>query len=115
MVTLIVAINNLWLKDPPIYDSNACVCSHHFTEQDFVSCVVEGFEPKRPMLKPDAILTMFCFSNPTKCRKLSKAREARTLHCSIIDNLLADPSTSSEPLSSKEPSPATRDIRIQCG
>jgi len=59
--------------------------------QDFVSSAAEGFEPKRPMLKLDAIPTEFCFSNPTKHRKLSEAKEARAMHCSIIDDLLTDP------------------------
>jgi len=45
---------------------------------------VEGFGPKRPTLKADAIPTVFCFSNPVKRRKLSEAREARAMHHSII-------------------------------
>ena len=101
------------MEDPPIYDNNACVCSHHFTEQDFVSSVVERFGPKRTMLKSDAVPTVFCFSNPDKRRKLSKARESRALHRSIIEDLLKEPAT--DPHSSKEPEPVTRDIGIQCG
>ena len=101
------------MEDPPIYDNNARVCSHHFTEQDFVSSVMEGFGPKRATLKSDAVPTVFCFSNPAKRRKLSEARESRALHHSIIEDLLKEPTT--EPHSSKEPEPATRDIGIQCG
>ena len=101
------------MEDPPIYDNTARVCTHHFTEQDFVSSVVEGFGPKRATLKLDAVPTVFCFSNPAKRRKLSEARESRALHQSIIEDLLKEPST--EPQSSKEPEPATRDIEIQCG
>ena len=103
------------MDDPPIYDNNARVCSHHFTEQDFVSSVVEGFGPKRatPTLKLDAVPTVFCFSNPANHRKLSEARESRVLHRSVIEDLLKEPTM--EPHSSKEPEPATRDIGIQCG
>ena len=102
------------MKDPPIHDSNARVCSDHFTEQDFVSSVVEGFGPKRPTLKPEAIPTVFCFSQPAKRRKLSEMREARALHRSIIDDLLAGSSTAPES-NTGESLPATRDIGIQCG
>ena len=101
------------MKDPPIYDSNARVCSHHFIEQDFVSGAIEGFGPKRPTLKPEAVPIVFCFSQPTKRRKLSEAREAKAMHRSIIDSLLAEPSSSCG--SSEDPQPATRDIGIQCG
>ena len=93
------------MEDPPIYDNNSCVCSHHFTEQDFVSSVVEVFGPKRATLKSDAVPTVFYFLNPAKHRKLSEARELRALHCSIIEDLLKKPTT--EPHSSKEPEPAT--------
>ena len=106
-------MNSLRLKDPPIYDSNARVCGHHFIEQDFVSGAIEGFGPKRPTLKPEAVPTVFCFSQPTKRRKLSEAREAKTMHRSIIDSLLAGPNSSCG--SSKDPQLATRDIGIQCG
>ena len=68
-LTLIVA--NQPTIDPPIHDSNARVCSHHFTEQDFVSSIVEGFGPKRPTLKPEAVPTVFGFSQPAKHRKLT--------------------------------------------
>ena len=112
VTTLIQWLNNLRLEDPPIYDSNTRVCSHHFILEDFVSSAVPGFGPKRAMLKPDAVLTVFCFSIPAKRRKLSKAREARALHRSIVDDLLEVPR---EPLpdSSKETESATRDIGIQ--
>ena len=56
---------------------------------------MEGFGPKQPTLKADAVPTVFCFSQPTKRRKLSEAREAKALHRSIIDDLLAGPSTAS--------------------
>ena len=105
-------LNNLRLEDPPIYDNNARVCSYHFTEQDFVSSIVEGFGPKRAMLKSDTVPTVFYFSNPAKHRKLSEARESRALHRSITEDLLKEPTT--EPHSSKELEPATRDIGIQC-
>ena len=94
-------LNNLRLEDPSIYDSNARVCSHHFIMEDFVSSAVLGFGPKREMLKPDTVPTVFCFSNPAKRRKLSEAREARALHRSIIDDLLEVP-RESLPDSSKE-------------
>ena len=55
---------------------------------------------------------IFCFSNPAKLRKLSKAWEAWALHHSIIEDLLKELNT--EPHSSKEPESATRDIEIQC-
>ena len=48
---------------------------------------MEGFGPKRATLKSDAVLTVFCFSSPTKHRKLSKARESRALHRSVIEDL----------------------------
>ena len=96
-----------------MYDNTARVCSHHFTKQDFISSVVEGYGPKRATLKSDAVPTVFCFSNPAKRRKRNEARESRVLHRSIIEDLLKEPTT--EPHSSKEPEPATRDIRIQCG
>ena len=78
---------------------------------------MEGFGPKRPTLKPGAVPTVFSFSQQAKRRKLSEAREARALHRSIIDELLAGPSAepSAEPLSIEEPEPATRDVGIQCG
>ena len=60
------------------------------------------------MLKPEAVPTVFCFSQLTKRRKLSETREANATHHSIIG-----PSLSHE--SSEEPQPATRDIGIQCG
>ena len=101
------------MEDPPIYDNNSRVCSHHYTEQDFVSSVVEGFGQKRATLKLDAVPTVFYFLNPAKRRKLSEARELRALHRSIIEDLLKEPTT--EPHSSKEPEPATQDIGIQCG
>ena len=94
-------------------DNNTRVCSHHFTKQDFVTSVVEGFGPKRAMLKSDTVPTVFCFLNPAKCRKLNKVRESRTVHHSIIDDLLKEPTK--ETYSSKKPEPATRDIGIQCG
>ena len=101
------------MENLPIYNNNTCVCGHHFTEQDFVSSVVEGFGPKRATLKLDAVPTVFCFSNPANHRKLSEARESRVLHRSVIEDLLKEPTM--EPHSSKEPEPATRDIGIQCG
>ena len=102
------------MKDPPIYDTNARVYSHHFIEQEFVSCAVEGFGPKRPTLKADAVLTVFCFSQPTKHRKLTEVIEARALHRSIVDDLLAGLSTVSQS-GSEESQPATRVIGIQFG
>ena len=71
---------------------------------------MKGFGLKRTTLKSDAVPIVFCFSSPTKCRK---ARESRTLHYSIIEDLLKEPSTESH--SSKEAEPAKRDIGIQCG
>ena len=64
------------------------------------------------MLKSDTVPAVFCFSNPAKHRKLREARETRTLHCSVIEDLLKEPTM--EPHSSKEPEPATKDIGIQC-
>ena len=81
--------------------------------EDFVSSIVPGFGPKRATLKPDAVPTVFCFSNPAKRRKPSKARQARALHRSIVDNLLEVPrEPHPEP---QETESATRDIGIQCG
>ena len=48
--------------------------------------VVGGFGPKKAMLKLDAVPTVFCFLNPAKHRKFSKAREARALHHPIIED-----------------------------
>ena len=31
---------------------------------------MEGFEPKKATLKPDVVAKAFCYSNPTKHRKL---------------------------------------------
>ena len=59
------------------------------------------------------LYTVFCFSQLTKRRKLSKAREAKAMHCSVIDNLLAGPSSSHG--SSEDPQLATKDNGIQCG
>ena len=83
-------------------------------EQDFVSSVVEGYGPKRPTLKPEAVPTVFCFSQPAKHRKLSKMREARALHRSIIDDLLSGSSVAPQS-STGESQLAIRDIGIQCG
>ena len=104
-----------WLivKHGGICEYNACVCSHHFIEQDFVSGAIEGFGPKRPTLKPEAVPTVFCFSQLTMRRKLIEAREAKAMHHSIIDNSLVGPSSSHG--SSEDPQPATGDIGIQCG
>ena len=49
---------------------------------------------------------------PTKCRKLSKGREATALHHSIIEDLLEE--SNPNPHSNKKSEPATRDIGIQC-
>ena len=81
--------------------------------EGFVSSVVPGFELKRAMLKPDAVPTVFCFTNPAKLRKFSEARETRVLYCSIIDDLLEV--VPREPDSSKETESATRHIGMQCG
>ena len=59
-----------------------------------MSGAIEGLGPKRPTLKPEAVPTVFCFSQPTKRRKLSEAREAKSMHRFIIDDLLAGPSSS---------------------
>ena len=75
---------------------------------------MEGFGPKRPTLKPEVVPTVFCFSQPAKRKKLSKMREARALHRSIIDDLLAGSSAVPES-NTVESLPATRDIGIQCG
>ena len=84
--------------------------------EDSVSSVAPGLGPKRATLKPDTVSTVFCFSNLAKRRKLSKAREARALDRSIIDDLLEVPrEPHSEPHSSKVTESATRDIEIQCG
>ena len=75
---------------------------------------MEGFSPKRPTLKPGAVSTVFCFSQPAKRRKLSETREAETLHRLVVNHLLAG--SSAAPQSSKDESqPATRDIGIRCG
>ena len=100
-----------WLKDPPIYDSNSCVCSCHFTEQDLVSSVVVRFGPNRATLNPD-VVPKVCFLYSAKCRKLSDTQKAKPLHRSVIDVLLKEPST--EPHSSKEQESAIREIGIQC-
>ena len=50
---------------------------------------MEGFGLKRPTLKPDTVPMVFCFSQPAKHRKLSESREAKALHHSIINDLLA--------------------------
>ena len=100
------------MEDPPIYDNNTCVCSHHFTEKDFVSSIVEEFGPKRAMLKLDAVPTVFCFLNPAKHRKLSEANKARALRCSIIEDLLKEPSTELIPVKNQSEPQETLDYSV---
>ena len=69
---------------------NACGCSHHFIKQDFVSGAIKGFWSKRLTLNTEEVP---CLSQPAKCRKLSEAGQAKAMHLSIIDGLLAGPST----------------------
>ena len=47
---------------------------------------LEGYEPSRHTLKPDAITMVFCFTSAPKQRKLS---EVKTQHRAIVDELLA--------------------------
>ena len=70
-------LEKLRLVDPPVHDSNGRVCSQHFTDNCFVSSVMERFGPARRTLKSKAVLTLFCFTSASKRRKLSKARESR--------------------------------------
>ena len=97
-------LDKLRLVDPPIQDSNARVCSQHFSEDCFVSAVISGFGPSRRSLKAEAVPTLFSFKSAPKRRKLSEAREMRAEQCSIVEELLAESST-----------PPTRDVGIQCG
>ena len=80
---------------------------------DFCTHMVDYHMPKRAMLKPDIVPTVFCFLNPAKHSMLSKARKLKALHRSIIKDLMKEPSMESQ--SSKEPEQATRGIGIQCG
>jgi len=88
-------VQNLQLVDPPLNDDNACVCSHHFTVDDYVKPVLPGFGPNKPQLKDSAVPTRFSFIKQAKRRKLSEAREAQSEQCSLVSELLASSSSSS--------------------
>ena len=112
------------MENPPVNDKNAHVCSEHFYENDFVSAVLPGFGPTRPTLKPEAVLTKFCFAPVPKRQKTSEARIARAEHRDIIEELtttsflnIPSASTSSdvEAVGAHVLKPTTRDIGIQCG
>ena len=49
-----------------------------------------GFGPSRRTLKADAVLTVFAFNSPPKCRKLSEARLARAEHNTVVTELLGE-------------------------
>ena len=59
-------LDKLRLVNPPIEDTNAHVCSHHYKDEDYVKPVLEGFEPTQPTLKDHAVPTVFSFSTPAK-------------------------------------------------
>ena len=83
-------LEKLRLVDPPTHETNACVCSDHFTETCYVSSALEGFGPSRRTLKSDALLTIFSFNSPPKWRKLSEARQAKAQHRIVVEELLAE-------------------------
>ena len=97
------------LVDPPIYEANARVCSKHFAEACYVLSVLEGFGP----LKLDAVPTIFTFTSPPKCRKLSEARQAKAKHRDVMKELMENDATEadSEPVHEA----TTRDVGTQCG
>ena len=52
-------LDKLWLVNLSIKDTNTCVCSHHFTDEDFVKPVLKDFETKKLMLKERAYSVFF--------------------------------------------------------
>ena len=74
----------------PVNEVNARICSNHFVETCYVSSVLGGFGPSRRTLKADAVLTVFAFNSPPKCRKLSEARLARAEHNTVVTELLGE-------------------------
>jgi len=112
----------LRLESPPINDKNACVCSEHFNEEDFVTAILPAFGPTKPTLKAEAVPTKFCFAPVPKLRKTSEARIARAERRDIIEELtfISSPSTSTcgdgeaTCFSVLPVKPTTRDIGVQC-
>ena len=63
----------LWV---PIYISSIQlkrVCYNYFLLQDFTVGMLEGFGPLKKILKPDAVLLVFCYAPSPKRRKTSEA------------------------------------------
>ena len=75
------------LENPPIADKNAQVYSEHFNEDGFAGAIFPGFEPTKQTLKPDTVLTNFCFVLVPKRRKTSEVRIARAEHRDTLNTL----------------------------
>ena len=54
--------------------------------------MIKGFEPKKLMLKDDAVPNIFSAS--AKQRKLSEARASKAENCAMLDGLFSGPSNS---------------------
>ena len=60
-----------------ITDSNARVCSAHFTQDDYIKPVLPDFKPMKAILKPHAIPSVFTCSPLLKRRRFSEMRGSR--------------------------------------
>ena len=101
------------MENPPLNDKNARVCSQHFLPGDFTGSVLEGFEPSKKTLKPDAVPSVFSYVPLSKRRKTSEVRSALATHRDIITELLS--AGPSDVHHQYEPEPLTKDVGIQCG
>ena len=70
---------NLKLKNPPIHDQNARVCSAHFQPECFASSLRQELlsEPTQRRLRKDAVPTIFSFTVIPKPRECSERRLER--------------------------------------
>ena len=64
--------------------------------------------------KPDAVPTIFSFNCPPKCRKLSEARQAKSQHKDLMEELLGERNYTVESLQPVSVV-TTRDVGTQCG
>lgn len=89
---------------------------------------MEGFGPAKAALKEDAVPTIFSYAPAHKRRRYSELRESRRHRDELLNSLLEDPITVTEPLDSPqiedsmseiaiegEPSSRTVDVGVQCG
>ena len=75
------------MEDPPLDDENVRVCSKHFLPEDFTGGVLEGFEPLKKTLKPNAVPLVFYYAPLPKQRKTSKPRMALATHRDMVNEL----------------------------